>query len=286
MNRIAIGFLLVACVPLHAQETDAKKQTIAYVRSLQTEDGGFRPTAKGPAGLKATSAAARALHYLGGEVPNRETAAKFVAKCFDPQTGGFADVPGGKTDVFSTSVGLMAVVALKMSTDPYAAPAGKYLSDHAMGFEDIRIAVAGYEAIETSPAKSAQWLQDVIEMQNGDGTFGSGAGKARDTGGAVVALMRMGLKFPRPDPILAALRAGQRADGGFGKADADSDLESSYRILRCFAMLKARPTNVDGLRSFLAKCRNEDGGYGVAPGQPSNVGAVYYAAIIEHWLAK
>ena len=286
MNRIAALVILVACMPVHAQPTDAKKQTIAYVRSLQTEDGGFRPAAKGTPGLKATSAAVRALHYLGGEVPNREAATKFVAKCFDAQTGGFADAPGGKTDVFSTSVGLMAIVALKMPTDPYAAPAGKYLSDHAKGFEDIRIAVAGFEAIETSPAKSAQWLQELFEMQNGDGTFGKGAGKARDTGGAVVAMMRMGLKIPRPDGILTALRAGQRPDGGFGKADAASDLESTYRILRCFAMLKAQPKNVDGLRSFLSKCRNDDGGYGVSPGQPSSVGGCYYAAIIEHWLAR
>jgi prenyltransferase beta subunit len=286
MNRIAIAALLVVCVPLHAQQADSKKQTIAYVRNLQTEDGGFRPTAKGPPSLRATSAAVRALHYLEGDVPNRDAAAKFVASCFDKETGGFADTPGGKVDVFSTSVGLMAVVALKMPTDPYAAPAGRYLSDHAKGFEDIRIAVAGFEAIESSPAKSAQWLQEVFDMQNGDGTFGSGDGQARDTGGAVVAMMRMGLKIPRPDPILAALRAGQRPDGGFGKADAASDLESSYRILRCFAMLKAQPKNVDGLRSFLAKCRNEDGGYGVSPGQASNVGGVYYAAIIEHWLAR
>ena len=124
------------------------------------------------------------------------------------------------------------------------------------------------------------------KTQNADGTFGAGAGKARDTGGAIVALLRLGEKIESPEPIVAVLRAGQRPDGGFGKADAPSDLESSYRILRCFAMLKARPTNVDGLRSFLAKCRNDDGGYGVSPGQPSNVGGVYYAAIIEHWLAK
>jgi prenyltransferase beta subunit len=286
MNRIVAVALLIACSPVHAQQPDAKKQTVAYVRSLQTEDGGFRPAAKGPASLKATSAAVRALHYLGGEIPNRETAAKFVTKCFDAETGGFADAPGGKVDVFSTSVGLMAVVALEMSKDPYAAPAGKYLADHAKGFEDIRIAIAGFEAIESTPATSAKWVDDVIALQNGDGTFGKGAGQARDTGGAVVALMRLRLKFPNPGRILTALREGQRTDGGFGKADAPSDLESSYRIMRCFAMLKARPKNVDGLRSFLAKCRNDDGCYGVSPGQPSNVGGCYYAATIEHWLER
>ena len=286
MKRIVLAVILVVCVPLHAQQTDAKKQTIAYVRSLQTEEGGFRGAANAPPTLKATSAAVRALHYLGGELPNRDAAAKFAASCFDPQAGGFADMPGGKVDVFSTSVGLMAVVALKMSTDPYAAPAGRYLADHAKGFEDIRIAVAGFEAIDKMPPKSADWLFEVTVKQNADNTFGSDDGKARDTGSAVVAQMRMALKIPNPDLILAALGAGQRPDGGFGKANAPSDLESSYRILRCFAMLKARPAHVDELRAFIAKCRNDDGGYGVAPGQPSNVGGVYYAAIIEHWLTK
>jgi hypothetical protein len=38
------------------------------------------------------------------------------------------------------------------------------------------------------------------------------------------------------------------------------------------------------VRSFVAKCRNADGGYGVAPGQPSNISGTYFAAIILHWL--
>jgi hypothetical protein len=49
-------------------------------------------------------------------------------------------------------------------------------------------------------------------------------------------------------------------------------------------MLKAKPGNVEGVRSFVAKCRNADGGYAVAPGQPSSVNATYFAAIITHWL--
>jgi prenyltransferase beta subunit len=295
MKRIAALLVLFVCLPLHAEDADAKKQTIAYVRSLQTEEGGFRPTAKGPPGLKATSAAVRALHYLGGELPNQAAAAKFVASCFDPKAGGFADAPGGKVDVFSTAVGLMAVVALKMPTDRYAEPAGKYLSANAKGFEDIRIAVAGFEAIEKSPPKLPEWTTEVKKTQNADGTFGThggagvfgSGGDARDTGGAVVALLRMRWNVvANRDSILATLCAGQRSDGGFGKKGADSDLESSYRILRCFAMMKAQPDRVGSLHQFIEKCRNDDGGYGVSPGQPSNVGGVYYAAIIEHWLAR
>ena len=65
---------------------------------------------------------------------------------------------------------------------------------------------------------------------------------------------------------------------------AGSDLETTYRVMRAFMMLKDRPSDVNGLRRFIARCRNTDGGYGVAPGQPSTVGGSYFAAIIRHWL--
>ena len=42
--------------------------------------------------------------------------------------------------------------------------------------------------------------------------------------------------------------------------------------------------DIERCRAFIARCRNDDGGYGVAPGQASQVSATYYAAIILHWL--
>ena len=38
------------------------------------------------------------------------------------------------------------------------------------------------------------------------------------------------------------------------------------------------------LKGFIAKCRNDDGGYGVTPGSPSTVSGTYYAAIVTYWL--
>ncbi len=49
-------------------------------------------------------------------------------------------------------------------------------------------------------------------------------------------------------------------------------------------MLKEKPKAPGKLQEFIAKCRNEDGGYGVTPGSPSNLSATYYAGIIQHWL--
>jgi prenyltransferase beta subunit len=85
--------------------------------------------------------------------------------------------------------------------------------------------------------------------------------------------------------VVKTLKAGQRKDGGFGKADAaGSDLETCYRVMRCFVMLKEKPADVAGLRKFVARCRNADGGYGIAPGQPSGAGPTYFASIVLHWL--
>ena len=80
-------------------------------------------------------------------------------------------------------------------------------------------------------------------------------------------------------------KSGQRDDGGFSKAgEKGADLETTYRVLRGFVMVKERPADPDKLRGFVARCRNADGGYGLAPGQPSNVTATYFASIILYWL--
>ncbi|MBI2805158.1 MAG: hypothetical protein HYX68_09300 [Planctomycetes bacterium] len=294
MNR----FTLVCIVGLAANTfTNAgepgSKQTIAYVQKLQTATGGFLPMAPRPnirvaPNLRSTSAAVRALHYLGGEIPNKKACIKFVESCYDPTTGGFGDMPRGKPDVFLTAVGLMAVTELKMPTEKYAAGAIKFMSENAKSFEDIRIAVAGLERLHATAPKKDQWLKDVLKPQNADGTFGNGPGMARDTGSRVVTILRLGAKVHNPESILKSLKAGQRQNGGYGKADSEiaSDLETTYRVMRCFVMLKSRPGHAEGIRSFVAKCRNPDGGYGSAPGQPSNIGGTYFASIILRWLKQ
>jgi hypothetical protein len=142
------------------------------------------------------------------------------------------------------------------------------------------------ESLNAVAERSDTWLEQVIRMRHPDGTFGKGDGAARETGGAIVAVLRMKGPVVQRDKVLKVLQEGQRRDGGFGKADAEgSDLETTYRVMRAFVMLKARPDDVEGLRSFVAKCRNDDHGYGVRPAEPSSVGACYYAAIIMHWLA-
>ncbi|HWG42596.1 MAG TPA: prenyltransferase/squalene oxidase repeat-containing protein, partial [Gemmataceae bacterium] len=207
-----------------------------------------------------------------------------VQKCFDKETGGFAARPGGKAAYQPTAVGIMAVVELKMSTAPYADTVIKYLDAHSKTFEEIRLTAASFEALGKRPPHAETWLEQIAKMRNADGTYGKGDGVARDTGGAVAAVLRLGGKVEQRDNVLKALNAGQRKDGGFGKAGEGSDLATSYRIARTFHMLKIKPDGANRLRAFLARCRNNDGGYGVAPGQPSSVSGTYYASIIAHWL--
>ena len=290
MKRLLLVGFCVVLVPIagRAQSPDQKKATVAYLQQLQQKDGGFAPAAgQAKSSLRATSAALRALKYFGGDAKDRDAAATFVKSCFDKDSGGFADHPGGKVDVPTTAVGLIALPTLMMPVRPYER-AAKYLNDNVKDFEQIRIAAAGFEAIHQRPAKADEWLEEIAAMRNPDGTYGSGDGKARATGGAVVAVLRLGDKVPHPDMILKSLDAGQRPDGAWGKEGAKgSDLESSYRVMRAYHMLQtgpARPAHADRLRAFIARCRNDDGGYGVAPGQKSSVSGTYYAATILHWM--
>jgi prenyltransferase beta subunit len=297
MTRFALAALsLAVCLaPARAQSPEERKQTVAYLEALQTKGGGFLPARPDPKSnrltrpsLRATSAAIRALKYFGGKVPDLPACARFVASCLDKESGGYADTPGsGKADVFTTAVGLMAAVELKLPAEKYQAPAAKYLAEKAKTFEDVRIAVAGFESLGQPSTRAKQWLEQVNKLWNADGTAGKGDGVARETGSVAVAVLRLGGELKERERVLAALQEGQRKDGGYGKQGAAaSDLETTYRVLRAFVMLKARPKDAEAVRKFVARCRNADSGYSVAPGQESTVGATYFAGIILHWLSK
>jgi prenyltransferase beta subunit len=282
--------LPLACSPVWAQTGEEKAATIAYLCSLQTSDGGFVPArsqdGKAVSGLRASTAAVRALNYFRGQPKDKEACIHFVKNCYDAQSGGFADRPGGKPEGIITAVGLMALTALKLPADSYQQKAVAYLEDNAHSFEEIRMAAAGLEAIHARSQKAALWMNEVEAMRNADGTYGRGDGEAREMASAVVTILRLGGKVEHRDRVTQALRHGQRQDGGFGKGGTPgSDLESSYRIMRAFFMLRQMP-NGHQLRGFVYRCRNADGGYGIAPGQPSGAGPTYYAASILHWLGQ
>ena len=97
--------------------------------------------------------------------------------------------------------------------------------------------------------------------------------------------LRLGETLKIDEPVRKLWREDQRNSGGYGKDEApNADLESSYRVMRGLMMVKEVPADAEGLRSFVAKCRNDDGGYGPAPGETSTVSGTYYATIIRKWL--
>ncbi len=273
--------------PCRAGESVSQKEaTIAYLRKLQADDGGFRPDARAKqSDLPSVNGALRALKYFGGEPRDRSACAEFVKRCFDKENGGFGLRPGDKAAYRPTAVGIMAVAELKMPLEPYSELVIKYLDEHSKSFEEIRLTAASFEALGKPAPHADTWLGQIARLRHSDGTYGKGDNVVRDTGGAVCAVLRLGGKVEHPENVLKALNAGQRRDGGFGKAGAEgSDPETTYRVMRAFHMLKARPEGADRIRAFLARHRNDDGGYGVAPGQPSSVSGTYYAGIILHWL--
>jgi prenyltransferase beta subunit len=284
----AWALLVVAAVPAAGQTPADKKTTVTYLQSLQNKDGGFRPTAAaGESSLRATLTAARALKYFGGEVPKKDACKAFIARCFEKKSGGFADRPGGKPDAVVTAVGLMALVDLGAPRKEYEGPAIRYLADKARSFEEVRMAAAGLEAVKKRSRANAEWLKQLAKNRNADGTYGEGTAQARDTGGTVAAVLRLGGKVEARRAVVDAINAGQRADGGFGNADvAGSDLATTYRVMRAMMMLKEKLKNEDALRRFLKRCRNADGGYGVEPGKSSSAAATYFAGIVYHWLNR
>jgi len=284
-----------------------RAESVAYLRTLQTAGGGFvsRRAADHEAdplpSLRVTRTALRAFRFLEGSPTDTEAVKRFVRECHDPKSGGFSDRPGAPPDAISTAVGLMALVELNMRIEPYLDGALKFLGKNTRTFEDIRMAAAGLEAVEKTVPESARWLQTIDNARNSDGSYGQGAERTRATALNVVAQLRLGGTPPSIPAVLRILREGQLKDGGFGsgdgggygretiagdsgKVDDHSDLESCYRAMRAFSKLGAQPDRPEDLRSFISRCRNSDGGFGVCPGAPSTVQGTYYAAVIRHFL--
>lgn len=292
--RLRISLCLLILLPAIVRSEPSDQETIKFILGLQNADGGFLPAPQDPnvdavprSSLRATSSAIRALKYFGGELPNKDKTAKFVASCFDAKTGSFSDVPQGKGDYFITAVGIMAVVELKMNEEMYVPKAVTYLAG-AKEFEEVRLAAAGMEAGKRFlPDTVDAWLRQMASMRNDDGSYGKPKGDARMTGSVVALILRVNGKLTDEEKKAshAVLGSGQQADGGFAKTDAKgSDLETSYRVMRAFMLLKEKPKDVAKLKEFIAKCRNKDGGYGVAPGLPSNLSGTYFASIVLYWL--
>lgn len=267
---------------LRAQTPEQVAQTADFVESLQNDDGGFAPQKGQGSTLGATSSAIRILKNVAGSVPDIAGCRAFVKKCYDAESGGFVQTPGGKPDVGTTASGLMAVAELGNATPEMVERAVAYLGENARTFEEVRIAVAGLEAVKAKSPRPEDWFEVITKDRNPDGTWGQGASRAFDTGGRAAAILRMGRDLENRDAILKSMKDGQQADGGWGSKEGASDLSSTYRVMRAFFMMKESP-DLTRLRGLLASCRNADGSYGTAPGKPGDLGGTYFATTVNRW---
>jgi prenyltransferase beta subunit len=276
---------LVVFIPTlaFAQSPEEKAASLKYLAGLRQESGSYKSEAKGGPSLRATSAAVRAIKYLGGELANPMQVKAYVQSCYDPPTGGFAEA-GEKPSVLVTSIGVMAAVELGIPESKFPM-AIDFLETEAKTFEDVRIGAAALESLKAKPKWLEQWNVVANKQLNNDGTAGKGDGRARDTASVVAMKLRLGFPVANKDKVLEMIRASQEADGGWRKGDAKtSDLETTYRVMRAMMLAKERPKNTFKLGEFLKSCRNADGGCGVAPGEPSSASGTYYWAIVSKWL--
>src|SRR5262249_27236485 len=82
---------------------------------------------------------------------------------------------------------------------------------------------------------------------------------------------------------LAAIRDGQKEDGGWSKGEGASELETTYRVMRSLYMLKERP-DLEKVRRFVLSCRQSDGSYTTQAGGAGGPGGTYFATTILRWV--
>ena len=273
-----------AIAPARGQTPAEFAQTAAYAAALQNKDGGFGAKVGELSSLGATNSGLRVLKHVGGSVPDILGCIKYVKSCRDAG-GGFAPVPGGKPDVVITAIGLMAAAELKIADPAMIKEAADYLGKNAKGFEEVRMAIAGLEAVHGTSPDFAKWNELLQGMRKPDGTWGEGPGQAFATGGAGAAVLRMGLKLDKRDAAIAAMKAGQRPEGGWSKDAGPPDLGATYRIMRALYMLHERP-DIDRLLTFVARCRQSDGSYASKPGGAGDLGGTYTATIVIYWVRQ
>jgi len=279
MKTFATALAMLSCAAAPAQEI--KPETVKYLLSLQDPaTGGFKVTAAGKPSLRACNGGVKALKAVGQAVPDLDKVKAFVTSCYDPKAGVFAE-PGGKPDVAINAVGLMIALDLGLPREKFAG-AMTYLKDHAESFEEVRIAAAAVEAwgVADCPFSLDGWLKTAADTATPD---------ARTAGSVLAMTLRLGKPSPNGVAQVATITGGQNADGGWGVAGAaGSDLETCYRVVRALKLARAdgrtATAELARVRTFLAKCKNSDGGYGVKPGEPSTMSGVYYAVVIDKFL--
>jgi len=284
----ALFTLLILPTLVFAENAEEKKATIAYIEGLRDkETGAYKVTADGKPSLRACNGAVKSLNALGEKVTEIEKIQKFVLNCYDEKTGAFAE-PGGKPDVTITSIGILVASEIGVAKKDFP-KAMEYVLANAKAFEEVRIAAAAVEAWGAKGLKLNS-LIDVVDKAAQAPVEDPQDGSAREVAAVAVSSLRFEHAIPdfvRDLFLTSVLVPGQCDDGGWRKkSEKTSDIESTYRVMRAFKMLDAKPKNIPQLEKFLVSHRNKDGGYATKPGDPSSMSGVYSAVILSKWLGE
>jgi len=163
---LALAVLAAIDVRVHAQSAADFAQTAAYAAAQQNADGGFAAGPGQPSTLGATNTGLRVLDYVGGSLLDEPGCIRFVTSCKVPG-GGFAQRPGGKPDVVTTALGLMAAGELKIDDKAMIDAAVAYFRANTKAFEEVRMSIAGLEAVGARSPDFPRWAEQLEAMRRG-----------------------------------------------------------------------------------------------------------------------
>jgi hypothetical protein len=166
-----LALAVLAAINVRAQSAADFAQTAAYAAAQQNADGGFAAGPGQPSTLGATNTGLRVLDYVGGSLLDEPGCIRFVTSCKVPG-GGFAQRPGGKPDVVTTSLGLMAAAELKIADKAMIDDAIACFRANTRAFEEVRMSIAGLEAVGARSPDFSRWAEQLEAMRTPDGLFG------------------------------------------------------------------------------------------------------------------
>ena len=198
-------------------------------------------------------------------------------------------VPGGKPHGVSRSWPSACYEeppSSKVADPAMVKEAMDYLGKNAQSFEEVRMAIAGLEAVHGSSPDFPKWNEMLQGMRNPDGTWGEGPGQAYATGGAGAAVLRMGMTLDKRDAVITAAEGRPAPRRRLVQRRRSSPtLAATCRIMRALYMLHERP-DIDRLLTFVARCRQSDGSYASKPGGAGDLGGTYTATIVIYWVRQ
>ncbi|MSR30096.1 MAG: hypothetical protein EXR99_01200 [Gemmataceae bacterium] len=272
-------FLCLFLIPMLVG-LEPKKSVQDYALSLENPDGGFlSEKAKEKTSLRATLGAIRISQMEKKSLSSLKAHQKFILSCWK-ESGEFADTPGGKPDLITTVVGLMACKDANILEEKVRKSGVLYLIENAKNFEEVRMACA-FLAQEKEIAQVREaWSGLVLNHLRQTKTQAKPHQLGREMAGALVTLLRLGVAPPMEYGFTGSWR---QQDGGFASANStQSDMDTVYRVGR-FLHMTQNQTELRKTLPFIEKCANADGGFGPAPGKPSTMGATYQARIVLLW---